>query len=507
MRKVTGRSRLIAVVAALGVAAAGAGCGTAAERAGDGAAATTAAEAVAWTPKAGLPLRDPREVRSRDGVLEVDLVARKGKIVVSGSPVTAQPFNGQLIGPTLHVKPGDTIRATIHNGTDAQTNIHYHGLHVSPNGNSDNVFRTFEPGRTVKSVIRLPKDHEPGTFWYHAHFHGISEGQLMGGLSGLIVVDGLKDLLPRELRRVKERKLALRNVQLVKDDEIATLNKDVSAFTDSPRLINGLLRPAFTIRSGETQLWSFANVGSDLYYDISVAGHTLAVIAEDGSPVWKVARYKRLVLPPGKRYDVLVQGGKPGRYAIRAHRYEGFAPLPDVDLGYVTVTGRRAAPKQAIPKTLPTRTVRLGKAKVAKRRTFTFSFGTGRTFTAEINGEVFDPNRTAVGVRLGTVEEWTLVNPTEDDHPFHIHVNDFQVMSVNGKPYKARGLQDVVTIPRGGKVVVRHSFDDFTGHFVFHCHILGHEDAGMMQTIQVLRKGQKPTPPPKGGMHHHDHEH
>ncbi len=108
---------------------------------------------------------------------------------------------------------------------------------------------------------------------------------------------------------------------------------------------------------------------------------------------------------------------------------------------------------------------------------------------------------------LDTVEEWTLINKSTEDHPFHIHVNDFQVISVNGKPFHADGLQDVVVIPKnGGRVVIRNPFDDFPGHFVFHCHILGHEDAGMMQTVDVIRRGARPTPPPGGGMAHHmDH--
>jgi suppressor of ftsI len=100
---------------------------------------------------------------------------------------------------------------------------------------------------------------------------------------------------------------------------------------------------------------------------------------------------------------------------------------------------------------------------------------------------------------------------TTEDHPFHVHVNDFQVMSVNGKPYHAVGLQDVVTIPhkvhgKAGVVVIRMKFEDFTGHFVFHCHILAHEDAGMMMTVDVVKPGQKATPPP-GAAEHAAHEH
>jgi suppressor of ftsI len=205
---------------------------------------------------------------------------------------------------------------------------------------------------------------------------------------------------------------------------------------------------------------------------------------------------------------VLVQGAKPGRYALKAFKYRGFAPLPTVDLAHLTVTGEETVPALTIPTTLPPTTRRLDDARIARRRRFVFSFGRNpNVFTALINGRQFDPHATDVAPVVGTVEEWTLINKSADDHPFHIHVNDFQVMSVNGRPYRARGLQDVVNIPAGGRVVIRNSFEDYTGHFVFHCHILGHEDAGMMKTVEVVRRGQRPTPPPMKGMArgHHGH--
>ena len=106
--------------------------------------------------------------------------------------------------------------------------------------------------------------------------------------------------------------------------------------------------------------------------------------------------------------------------------------------------------------------------------------------TNQINGKVFDHNRVDYVVKLGDVEEWTLKNLDTEDHTFHIHVNDFQVMSVNGQPYNAHGLQDTVVLPIGGEVVVRIPFTDFVGKFVFHCHILPHEDTGMMGVVEVV---------------------
>ena len=144
----------------------------------------------------------------------------------------------------------------------------------------------------------------------------------------------------------------------------------------------------------------------------------------------------------------------------------------------------------------------------ADKRTFRFQYGEDKhgNFATLINNTQFHPNDRPMAAPVrGTLEEWTLVNQTTDDHPFHIHVNEFQVISVNGEPYRANGHQDVVNIPAqtvvdgklvDGKVVIRQRFRQFTGWFVFHCHILQHEDAGMMATVQVRESADVPVRPP-----------
>jgi suppressor of ftsI len=464
----------------------------------------------AWAPVAGAALTEPQQVYAKHGVLRVSLDAERKTISVSDSQIVAQPLKGQLVGPTLHVRPGDTLEVTFRNATPEDTNIHFHGMHVSPKGDGDNVFRTFAPGTTVHSKIVLPKDHSPGTYWYHAHFHGLTEPQVMGGMSGLIVVEGLEQLLPKALRSIRQRQIAIRDLQASPTSPgwAALRGSEIDPAAASTRLVDGLLQPHTALRSGETQLWRLANIGADLFYDVQLEGHKLRVIAEDGSPAWRVRTVDHLVMPPGKRFDVLVEGGAPGEHQLRTLAYpqEGFELLPKVDLMSVDVLPRATRARARMPRRLATPAGPITSRPVAKKRTFTFSFGTGADFTALINGEVFDPTKTNVAPIVNTVEEWTLRNATDEEHPFHIHVNDFQVISVNGRPYHARNLQDVVIIPKKqgdkpGEVVIRIPFDHFTGHFVFHCHILGHEDAGMMMTVQVRRRGERPTPPP--GAHRH----
>ena len=318
-------------------------------------------------------------------------------------------------------------------------------------------------------------------------------------MSGLLIVDGLEKILPPRFRGIRERALAVRDVQ---DDGGSIVMGQGQIAPDKPStwLVNGQLRPRFSIAPGETQLWRIANVGADLFYDVALEGHRFTVVAEDGSPVWRPRSARHLLVPPGKRFDVLVQGGERGRHRFNSRAYdEGFELLPEKKLATVTGARRAAGAAERCRAGSPRprgRSPASGSRSGVPSRSRS---ARAASFTALINGKVFDPH--ATGSRRGSARSRSgrCVNQSGEDHPFHIHVNDFQVMSVNGKPYHARGLQDVVVIPKnGGEVVIRNQFEDFTGHYVFHCHILGHEDAGMMQTVQVLGPGQQPTPPPGG---------
>ncbi len=125
----------------------------------------------------------------------------------------------------------------------------------------------------------------------------------------------------------------------------------------------------------------------------------------------------------------------------------------------------------------------LSNASVAKQRTVTFNQDEATGFFG-IDGKTFDENRVDQQVKIGTVEEWRVVNEASEQHPFHIHINDFQVISVNGKPYDAVGHQDTVILPPKGEVVLRMRFRDFPGRWVYHCHILNHADMGMMALVE-----------------------
>ncbi|MCQ4082802.1 multicopper oxidase domain-containing protein [Streptomyces sp. RB6PN25] len=131
-------------------------------------------------------------------------------------------------------------------------------------------------------------------------------------------------------------------------------------------------------------------------------------------------------------------------------------------------------------------TVDLSRAAVAARRTLVFSENSAGT-RFFINGKQFDMNRVDFRSKLNTVEEWTVRNDSNEEHSFHVHVNHFQLMSINGKPHQGHGLQDTASVPAKGQFVIRIRFNTFVGKTVLHCHILNHEDAGMMAVLEIVK--------------------
>jgi suppressor of ftsI len=443
--------------------------------------AATAAEE--WHHTEGLTFREPEEIRGRDGVVNVQLESRARDVEISGGTVRGTVYNDGFVGPTLRVSPGESLRVNLLNGLTQHTNIHYHGMHVSPSGDSDNIFLMIEPGDSHDYIVDVPADHDVGTFWYHSHMHMDSESQVFGGLSGVLIVDGLENLLPEEYRDIPQRVFALKDLQ-VQDGAIVADNIDSNAPT--VRTVNGLVEPKLAIRPGETQLWRLANISADIYYNLGFAAQPFIVIAEDGNPVEQPWTAYNLVMPPGKRFDVIIRTPRDaGEYLLETGSYnQGGDHYPRSTLVRVEVKGSPMDELPPLTRGLVAADDLLD-ADIAEHRDWTFTEDmTNNTFA--INGKSFDPNRTDAQPKLGTVEEWTLRNETSEQHPFHIHINDFKVLSVNKVPYTSHGEQDTVVLPPHGEVVVRTAFLDFTGKFVFHCHILAHEDGGMMAVVEVV---------------------
>lgn len=440
------------------------------------------------SPLKEMNFSESSEAYSREGILETTVIIDEQEGIVGNESVKAITYNGSVNGPTLHVKPGERMVLYYVNKLDQPTNVHFHGLHVSPLGSSDNIFRVIGPRENTKYVLDIPIDHARGTFWYHSHLHGLATDQVSGGLSGLVVIEGLEGLLPDELRNITQQTFIMRGFPW----HYWHLNYTSPTY----QTINGKINPVLGISPGETQLWRFANIDPGTFYNITLPGHTFRVIEQDGSPVWEAWDTNYLVIAAGKRFSVLVTGGENGTYPLKMLPYSGGTthPYPEVNLATINVQGNAGAETAEVNALSLVPRHDLGDLGIHEIRELVYSASESNTTmnrfgeqgTNMINGKVFDHNRVDQTVNLGNLEEWHIKNIDGDDHTFHIHINDFQVMSVNGQPYEAHGLQDTVILPANGEVVVRIPFEDFVGRFVYHCHILPHEDTGMMGTVEVV---------------------
>lgn len=410
------------------------------------------------------------------------LTARRSPIDIGGQKALAEVYNDSYVPPTLRVRPGDVIRLRLVNQLDHPTNLHTHGLHVSPSGNSDNVFLTVAPGQAQDFEFRIPRNHPSGMFWYHPHTHGFSNEQVRNGMSGALVVDGLLDSFPA-LHGIKERVLLLKDIQL-ENGKVA--NRGIGDHTI--RTVNGLVNPTLELRPGETELWRIGNIGANLYYRLQLDGHRLYQVARDGNRLARVVPADEILLPPGGRIEVLVQPPRRGTYALRTIAMDtgpGGNQYPGTELATMQVEGAALTPRTLPDALLPVDDLR---GKVTGRRTIVFSEGeVGGQDVFYVNGKPFDPNRVDTRVRLGAVEMWTIKNESDELHDFHIHQGGFQLVEVNGVPQPLDGYYDTVNVPVRGEIKVIIPFTEPTdvGKFVYHCHLLSHEDKGMMATIEV----------------------
>ncbi|MGN6482724.1 multicopper oxidase family protein, partial [Luteibacter sp.] len=253
----------------------------------------------------GEELREPRQFTyGADGVTNVTLTAAETKVMVGDTPYTSLVYNGSYDAPLIRSRPGGTIRLTLDNRMDELTNLHFHGMQVSPLDEGDSIFRDTGPHQTGQYVLKLPPEHSPGPYWYHRHVHKGAERQVSGGLSGPILVDGLLDAFP-ELRGVRERNLVLRNFQKTFTGRLAS---EIITGSPSIRTINGQLQPDISIQPGETQLWHIYNVDANQYFRMHLAGLRVQVISQDADTVVKEVTTDEMILGPSARISVLVTG-------------------------------------------------------------------------------------------------------------------------------------------------------------------------------------------------------
>ncbi|HTI71635.1 MAG TPA: redoxin domain-containing protein [Candidatus Limnocylindria bacterium] len=503
---------------------------------------------------------EPETKRSKAGKLSLKLDVAYAHNRIGDDPVHLRAFNGKLYGPTLRVKPGDKVRIVVHNSLPPERwvadsmntlhgfntlNMHYHGLHISPNGISDNVLIQIGPAETQEYFLEIPADHTTGTYWYHPHLHGSTAGTVASGLSGALIIEGGLDDVP-EIKAAKDRVMILNQIPYVykntfvdttttppttntfdlKEGEVeAKYANYIFGFNDWAGMgryttVNGVELPVIRLRPGQIERWRLVDSGQREMIMLKIipnpkaGGSSLPAmpfheIAVDGLALGKVVTTNQVELWPGYRSDVLVQAPlSPGEYLLIDDAVPASNTISGQDkpLNYVArivVEGRRVDMK--LPSSGQLAGLRLPSIKTNDIKGFpVVNYGILKTASGnsfDIDGKSFDME-TARELQLNDTDEWTIHSINDVGlvtHPFHIHVNPFEVISImsplNGDTnHLVEELtdgpvwRDTVKIPGGGYVKMRTHYADFIGTFVQHCHILDHEDQGMMELVDIVEK-------------------
>ena len=250
--------------------------------------------------------------------------------------------------------------------------------------------------------------------------------------------------------------------------------------------VNGHVMPTLTIRGGEIQRWRVVNASAGRIYRIALPGYTFVQVGSDGGLLEAPREVKDVLLATGERVELLVRGtGAPGSKAVLQNLpYDRYAPQTrpkdwntTVDLLTLQTTNETPVAPVTIPSTLRKITP-LDTTKVKAVRTVVFGQGM-------INGKLMDMARVDVSTTVGATEIWEIENIVGMDHPFHLHGFQFQVLDRDGVAEPYRAWKDMLNIPKHSTARIIVRYDDYPGKWMFHCHILDHEDHGMMGVLEV----------------------
>jgi len=441
-----------------------------------------------------------------NGLLDVALEARPSLIKLGQQQGNLLTYNGQIPGPRLEAKAGDSVRIRFTNKLSQASNLHYHGLHIPPTGKADNAFLAVPSGETETYEFILPKNHPAGTFFYHPHMHEMVAEQVFGGLGGIFIVRGALDEIP-EIKAAQEEFLFLKDFALDANGKIPVPNHmDVMRGREGSILtVNGQVNPTFSLASGGLLRLRMINASTSRFYRLSLEDHPFYLIATDGGAIAEPVELKELLLSPGERAEVLVRGDRnPKQYRLLNLPYDrgGLTMMGGMNHGgmmmdnslpqqstetqvLATITYKTTLSK---PLLLPQKLIPVEVLpQPIKTRRIEMSMTMGMQTKFLFNGKTFDMNRVDAAVKLGSTEDWEIANVDPDgmEHPFHLHINPFQVIDRNGKPDPYQSWKDTLRVGGRETVRIRIPFRDFVGKTVYHCHILDHEDLGMMGILDM----------------------
>lgn len=500
-------------------------------------------------PDTGAAVFPPAEISSSSGRLRVALSFRR-QLDDYGLTRYCYIDDRNAEAPTLRVMPGDEVVLDLKNDIESKiapehrhagnscsagvmtpfsTNLHFHGLAIPPACHQDDVIHTsIQPSEPeFQYRFRVPADQPPGLYWYHPHPHGYSEGQVLGGASGALIVEGIAKLKP-QVAGLPERILILRDqptlaMQHASGDQDDRTGRDISL--NFVPVMYPLYMPAvMRVNADRREFWRVLNASADTYFNLQMItidnGHrvpqNLRLIAMDGVPVAdEVSDTPRteILISPGARAEFIVMTPHAGAFSQLVSRKYDTGPDGTANSERVIANLISSGPTEHAEASTRTgewrftgfqnlRPARVRKLYFSEDREDLRTPGKPAKYFVTVEGKtpaIFDMNfkKPDITVRQGTVEDWIIENRAREAHVFHIHQLHFQLLERDSVKAGELMLRDTVDLPywdgksaRYPSVRLRMDFraPEIVGTFLFHCHILEHEDGGMMGSVEVVKK-------------------
>jgi FtsP/CotA-like multicopper oxidase with cupredoxin domain len=445
---------------------------------------------VDFTNKLAIPPLAPSQVDSQ-GRRVFDLTAQAGTHDFgSGRHSNTWGFNGDYLGPTLRAKAGEQVVVNVHNKLPETTTVHWHGMHL-PAAMDGGPHQVVPAGGNWSPAWKI--NQPAATLWYHPHLHGETAGQLYQGLAGMFILDGASASGLPENYGVDDIPVIVQDKAFDggnKMDDRRPLFSGVGTLGDEI-VVNGTHSPYLDVSASLVRL-RVLNASNARAYNFGFDdSRVFSLVGTDGGLLEKPADLTRIQLSPGERAEIVV-GMLPGeRTVLRSYD-------PDLGTGFDKINGGadqfdvlqlRSAPSLSASKAVPATLTQIEKLTPGDvTRKFSLS---GHS----INSKQMEMNRIDFASTAGTTEVWEVSNRDGDVHSFHVHDVQFQILSRNGvaPPAELSGWKDTIFVGSEMSYRIIMRFTDYTDPnvpYMFHCHVLYHEDSGMMGQFVVVQPGQ-----------------
>lgn len=426
----------------------------------------------------------PPQLEKLEGMdFDYEVVARQGTTqFFDGFLTETYGYNGNLLGATMRLKEGETVKVKVRNELKEATTFHWHGLEV-PGTEDGGPHEEIQPGES--KIVTLKADQSAATLWYHPHPHELTAKQVFKGLAGMLYVDSDRD--SRDL----PNNYGVNDIPLIFQDRLFDENRQLNyeelmnndGTIGDVSLVNGTVDPKLTVTKPLTRFRILNGSNARNYTFYLSNGASFTQIASDGGLLDEPVETDKITLSASERAEVLIDFSKMDPNKSVAIMDEEGAILLPFDLAFDEKPMESSSVSWTSNEPFLTEEE---KALPVSREIELF----GMMDMVTINGKKFDPNRIDLKQKKGVSEVWEIYNKPDMMggmiHPFHIHGTQFKVISRDGKEpgEKERGLKDSVLIEPGERVKLLVTFPE-KGIYMYHCHILEHEDNGMMGQVEV----------------------